>query len=313
MKELIVEKLIEYDTIIIHGHLRPDGDCYGSQFGLKYTIENTYPNKKVYVVGEETEFYTHIGKKDQIDDSVYDEALVIVVDTGTTSRISDQRYNKGKYLIKIDHHIPVDNYGDIQWVDTTYPACSLMITDLFDDYQDKFKMTREAAIALYTGIVTDTSGFKYRGVNEFTLLKSSTLLKFDIDMYSDIYKYIKKRPLNKVKFEGYVCQNFESTPNGFAYIKLPLSVQNEFEVDNEVAASSVAMLSDIEGIKAWAVFIEYGNDSIRGRLRSNDIPISDIANEFGGGGHQFACGTNHDNWESIDKLIKRFDEYLKEM
>ena len=42
----ILEKIKEFNTIIIHRHLRPDGDCIGSQFGLKYLIEENFPEKK---------------------------------------------------------------------------------------------------------------------------------------------------------------------------------------------------------------------------------------------------------------------------
>ena len=48
----ILEKIKEYDTIIIHRHERPDGDCIGTQMGLKYVIEDTFPHKKVYAVGD---------------------------------------------------------------------------------------------------------------------------------------------------------------------------------------------------------------------------------------------------------------------
>ena len=52
----ILNKIKQYNTIIIHGHKRPDGDCYGAQFGLKNIIKSSFPDKKVYVVGEKSDF-----------------------------------------------------------------------------------------------------------------------------------------------------------------------------------------------------------------------------------------------------------------
>jgi len=312
MKKQIFEKIKEYNTIILHGHNRPDGDCYGAAFGLKYLIENTYPEKKVYSVGEATSFYDYVGYKDQIEDDVYNDALVIVVDTAIQTRISDDRWQKGKYIIKIDHHIPVDDYGDIQWVDTSYPACSLMVTELINDFKEELKMCKKSAVALYTGIVTDTGNFIYRGVGAKTMLLAATLLDYGIEIYDDVMKYINMRTIEKVKFQGYVCNNFETTENGFAYIKLPLSLQEEYGVTQEIAASNVGMLSDIEGIKAWGVFIEYPNtDIIRGRIRSSSLVINEIANKYDGGGHKFACGTNHTSWNNIDQFVSEIDKLCK--
>src|SRR3989339_782284 len=99
--ERILNKIKEYDVIIIHGHKRPDGDCYGAQFGLKNIIESSFPSKKVYVVGETSDFVDFIGKMNNITDDAYDNALSIVVDTAVEDRISDSRYKLGKELIKI--------------------------------------------------------------------------------------------------------------------------------------------------------------------------------------------------------------------
>jgi phosphoesterase RecJ-like protein len=107
--DIILNKIKQYDKIIIHGHIRPDGDCYGAQFGLKDLILSSFPKKKVYVVGETSEYVSFVGQVDQIPDSEYNGALSIVVDTATKDRISDQRYLLGKEVIKIDHHIPIIN------------------------------------------------------------------------------------------------------------------------------------------------------------------------------------------------------------
>ena len=99
----ILNKIKEYNRIIIHRHVRPDGDCMGSQMGLKYLLKNTFPEKEVYAVGDELpEYLKELGEVDIIPDGYYQDALVIVVDTANESRICDARWQTGKYIIKIE-------------------------------------------------------------------------------------------------------------------------------------------------------------------------------------------------------------------
>ena len=93
----IIKLIKKYNTIIIHGHQHPDGDCLGSQMGLRDIILNTYPNKTVYVVGEESEYISFLGKPDTIVDDVFKGALSIVVDLANSERASDDRYKLADY------------------------------------------------------------------------------------------------------------------------------------------------------------------------------------------------------------------------
>ncbi|MBR6564610.1 MAG: bifunctional oligoribonuclease/PAP phosphatase NrnA, partial [Clostridia bacterium] len=113
VKEQILAKIKEYDTIMIFRHIRNDGDCVGSTKGLKRIIELTWPEKKVYLIDPEfDEYLAFLGKgDDDVADEVYQSALGIVVDTASVARISNKKYSLCKELIKIDHHIPLENYG----------------------------------------------------------------------------------------------------------------------------------------------------------------------------------------------------------
>ena len=131
IKNQIIEEIEKHDSIVIVRHVRPDGDCIGSSFGLREILKQTYPNKKIYSVGDGVvEYLKFLGEEDIIDDEVYKESLVIVVDTATSKRVASPNYTMGKKIIKIDHHIAVESYGDINYVREDYPACCQIIADL---------------------------------------------------------------------------------------------------------------------------------------------------------------------------------------
>jgi phosphoesterase RecJ-like protein len=304
----ILDKIKSYDRIIIHGHKRPDGDCYGAQFGLKNIIKQSFPQKEVYVVGETSDFVDFVGKVDVIDDIKYQGALSIVVDTAVKDRISDQRYTLGQEVIKIDHHIPVDDYGDLRWVDTTFPSCAQMITYFYYKFKNELKLTEEGAIALYTGIVTDTGRFRFRGVSQLTHQLAGLLIEKGVDVeYID--GKLSKETLEMIALKGYVYSNF-ITANRFVYLKMTRDIIDKYNVTDEQAASMVGLIGGIEGFPVWALFIEYPNE-IRIRLRSSGPTIDKLANQYGGGGHAKAAGAKLENWDQLPQFIKDVEEVVK--
>src|SRR5699024_3868973 len=111
IQDEILTKIKEYETIIIHRHVRPDPDAIGSQVGLKKIIQASFPEKTVYAVGEEDSSLHFSAQMDKIDDESFKGSLTIVCDTANTGRIRDRRHELGDYTIKIDHHPHNDVYG----------------------------------------------------------------------------------------------------------------------------------------------------------------------------------------------------------
>lgn len=308
--EHILKKIKEFNTIIIHGHYRPDGDCIGSQYGLMHIIKATYPNKNVIITGETSDFVSFIGAPTLLEDeSLFENALSICVDCATSERLSDTRYNKAKYSIKIDHHIDVEKYGDYQYVDTTAPACAQIITEFYLKFKDELIMNKEAATALYVGISTDTGRFKFDSVNSRTFMAAAALVDFGVDLgYID--NQLSVETLQTLKLKGYCLSNFKMTENGFAYIIMKRDTINEFGVSDEDAAAQVSTISTIEGCPVWAIFMEYPTE-IRIRLRSRGPVINLLAEEYGGGGHAKASGARLNDWTQLDKFVKNADTLVK--
>jgi phosphoesterase RecJ-like protein len=309
-KKPILEKILQHDTIIIHMHTRPDGDCYGAGFGLWNILRESFPNKKIYIVGETADYVRFLGDVDTIPDETYQGALSIVVDTATRERVADQRFVKGAYVIKIDHHLPVDDFGDFQYVDTTRPATSQIILEFYQEFSSVLKLNMAAARALYTGIVTDTGRFKYRSVTADTFRAVASLLEFGLD-FADILMTLDVKTENQMKLQGYVLQNFEKTPHGVAYIKMKPDIIAKYDVSLEEATSLVNELSVLADCPVWILFAEYENNIVRARIRSKGPAINELANKYQGGGHPMACGANVGNWETVDKLLDDADELVK--
>ena len=123
----ILEKIKEYDTIIIHRHMKPDPDAIGSQVGLKALLTHHFPEKTIKAVGYNEPTLTWMAEMDTVQDSDYHEALAIICDTANRPRIDDKRYEQSAFTIKIDHHPNDDIYGDLSWVDTSSSSASEMI------------------------------------------------------------------------------------------------------------------------------------------------------------------------------------------
>ncbi len=158
----ILDAIREFDTIIIHRHVRPDPDAYGSQGGLAALLRASFPEKRVYAVGTDDPSLSFLRQMDVIDDAVYEQALVIVCDTANEERICDSRYRLGRKLIKIDHHPNDTPYGDIMWVDTAASSTSEMIYEFYlAGKEEGLTMTVEAARLIYAGIVGDTGRFLF--------------------------------------------------------------------------------------------------------------------------------------------------------
>lgn len=301
IKQAIIDKIKQYDTIIIHRHVRPDPDALGSQCGLKEIIRETYPDKKVYAVGEQVESLTFLAKMDVIADDVYEDALVIVCDTANTARICDQRYKLGKELIKIDHHPNNDAYGDIVWVDTHASSTSEMIYELFLSAKEaNWKINQEVARLIYAGIVGDTGRFIFPSTSNKTFQYAAELIEFEFDrtaLYDGLYNTTQAL----ARLRGYILQNFTLSAAGMSSMKLSKEILQEYKVSSIDTGNIVGSLGDIEGIKAWVFFVEE-DDIIRVRLRSKGPIINTLASKYNGGGHPLASGASVTSWEEADRL-----------
>lgn len=303
MKDPIIREILQSDKIIIHRHVRPDPDALGSQGGLADIIKASFPDKQVFIVGQEETTLTFLTEMDQVSDGQYKDALVIVCDTANQGRISDSRYKTGKKLIKIDHHPNEDPYGDILWVDTGFSSTSEMIYELYlEGKKQGMKLSDQAARLIYAGIIGDTGRFLYPSTNTRTFAYAADLVKKDFDR-GELYDHLYNTKLNVVRLHGYILQHLLISDDGSAYIKLPKEILQQFGVSPSEASQLVSAIGNVEGLKAWVFFVEE-DDQIRIRLRSKGPVINTIAQKYNGGGHPMASGASIYSWDRADTVIE---------
>ena len=314
-KKVILDKIKEYDRILLFRHLRIDGDCVGTTKGLKALIKATWPEKEVYIIdNEESSYLSFMGPDDEeIPDEMYAEALGIVLDTGNTKRISNQKFTLCKELVKIDHHIPLDNYGDYAWVEEERSSTCEMVVNFYDTFKDELVMTKEAAQYLYTGMVTDSGRFRFRSVSGDTMRYAGLLLDQDIDtdvLYANLYL----EHYGYLKFKAEMYKRMKITENGVAYLYISKALREKHDISLEAASAAISLLDSIRGCLCWMAFIETGDEeeSIRVRLRSRFVHINQLAEQYRGGGHACASGATVYNRREVRALLKKADALVKE-
>lgn len=305
----IYNKIKEYDTIIIHRHNKPDGDALGSQLGLKKAILATFPNKCVKVVGDMIERYAWMGEMDEVEDALYTNALVIVCDSGAEKLISDERYKMGKFLIKIDHHIPQGEYGDLVYVDTSRESCSGIVAEMI--LNTPLQLNTSAAASLFTGIVTDSGRFRYSQTNDKTLEVASNLLKYKIDT-EYIYGKLYTEKLENIKLRAKLISKFKVTPDHVAYL---VNTKEDVEKSGltifDMSRGMVNIMAGIEGVPIWANFTEDVDGVVYCEFRSNGLNINQVATMFGGGGHLQASGCSLSSLKEVKKAVNELNKVAR--
>lgn len=309
----ILEKIKSYQRIIIFRHYRPDGDAVGSTKGLQRILQLSFPEKEIYLQNSDfCDYMAFLGKEDEpIDESLYESALGIVVDTGTADRASNKKFSLCREIIKIDHHIDIKPYGDISWVEEERSSSCEMIAKFYEAFRDELVLDKEGATYIYTGMVTDSGRFRYRSVSGDTLRLAGMLLDFGIDtdrLYANLYL----DEYNALKFRAYVYNNMKMTDNGVVYIYVDRRMQKRFGLTSEQASNVISSLDSIRGSLIWLAFIDgkKGDDTIRVRLRSRFVTVNTLAEKYSGGGHDCAAGATVHSKKEMKALIAEADERL---
>ncbi len=304
----IVDKIKEYDNIVITRHVGVDPDALCSQLALRDSIKLTYPEKKVLAIGTGSQKFAHFGRLDKYEK--LDNALLIVCDTPDKKRVDTAVLDDYSYIIKIDHHPFIESFGGLEVIEDDKTSACEIIMKIIEDTE--LKCSKEIAELLYMGLVSDSNRFLFNSATSNTFQRVANYLRdYDFDL-SSIYNKLYLRPLSEVRLEGYISLNMKVTENKLGYVIIKNDVINEYGVDSASAGNMVNDFNYIKEILVWATITEdVKNNQYRISIRSRGPEINKIAERHNGGGHKMASGVKCKSLDEALSVMRDLDSELK--
>ncbi len=301
IRDAIFQAIESHDSIVIFGHMNPDGDCVGSVMGLKHALSELYPEKKIYGVGTHPTYLpTFIEESDTIEDSVISESLAILVDLSDLERVEDKRITLAKEIVCFDHHVAdKESYAFLVYRDVEAPSATFILSQVL---LEKFgRIPAKAAPYLFVGLVTDTGRFQY-DCSPRTLEMASKLISCGVD-YKAIYKDLYRQNSLDLRYRAYVYDHFRF--DGLvSYCCVPKADYEKLGLTAGEAGGKVNLLALLDNHPIWAFFSEQESGIIRCELRSDGYyNVQEVAKLFGGGGHVPAAGCRIESFDRVPEVI----------
>ncbi len=312
-----MEAIEQAQSIVILGHIRPDGDCVGSCTGMYNYIMDNFSGKQVDIyLGQFDSEFLFLNGADKVHHEVqegitYD--LCLALDCASTDRFGEFSiyYETAKVKAAIDHHASNGGYGDICFVKPDASAACEAIYGLLE----RDKISKQCAEALYLGIVHDTGVFKHSNTTKETMCIAGDLIALgampseiiDRTFYSK--SYVQNQILGRALMESYMALEDRCVVTCLRKEVFDFYHATSVDVDGVVDQIRVT-----RGIEVAVFYYEYEPDTYKFSLRSNEyVDVSKIAVHFGGGGHLHAAGFSlvGECHEVIAKVLEQISLQLK--
>jgi phosphoesterase RecJ-like protein len=291
----IIDAIRDHQTFCVVGHLRPDGDCVGSQLGLALALRNE--GKKVVCWNEDAmpqklKFLDPDGlfqkpKPGQKFD------CVIATDCASFERlgkvgpcIADR-----KLLINIDHHESNTRYGDLNWVSAREPSSGELIYRLLKIA--RWPITKLIADNLFTAVSTDTGSFQYPSTRPGTFHVGAELVTRGANLAKICNEVYQSYPVSRARLLKHVYSHFKLTHDDrISYLWLKKADLARTGSESNDTEGLIDHIRAIEPVVVACVFEEIEPELTRISLRSKSekVNVNEICAQFGGGGHPAAAG-----------------------
>ena len=291
----ILEIIREHKTFCIVGHIRPDGDCIGSQLGLALALRNE--GKKVTVWNQDT---IPLKYRFLVGDGLIEKPkrgekfdCVIATDCASFERLgkAGEGIGERKIFINIDHHESNTRYADVNWVSPREPSTGELIYRLLK--VARWPITKPIADLLFTAISTDTGSFQYPNTRPGTFHAGAELVTRGANLAKICDEIYQSYPLSRAKLLKHVYSKFRLTDGDrIAWLWLKKKDFTRTGAESDDTEGLIDHLRAIEPVVVACVFEEVEPELTRLSLRSKNekVNVSDIAKQFGGGGHPAAAG-----------------------
>ena len=291
----LVESIRQFETFCIVGHIRPDGDCVGSQLGLTMALRNE--GKKVACWNEDPipQKYEFLDREKIFQRPKPGQRFdcVIATDAATFERlgavcpcVADRRV-----FINIDHHESNTRYGDLNWVSAREPSTGELIFRLLK--VAKWPITKPIADCLFTAVSTDTGSFQYPSTRPGTYHVAAELVGRGADLARICDEVYQSYPLSRARLLRHIYTNFRLTDqNRIAYFWLKKADYARTGAESNDSEGLIDHIRAIAPVVVACVFeeIEPALTRISLRSKSAEVNVNEIAAQFGGGGHPAAAG-----------------------
>jgi phosphoesterase RecJ-like protein len=291
----IIETIREKQTFCVVGHIRPDGDCVGSQLGLALALraegkkvvcwnEDAAPQKLKFL--DPDGLFQNPRRGQRFD-------CVIATDCASFERLGvvGACVSKRDLLINIDHHESNTRYGDINWVSPREPSTGELIFRLLK--VARWPITKQIADCLFTAVSTDTGSFQYATTRPGTFHTGAELVTRGADLAKICDEVYQSYPVSRARLLKHVYSKFRLTDNDrIAWFWLKKADLARTGADSNDTEGLIDHIRAIEPVVVACVFEELEPELTRISLRSKSakVNVSDICGQFGGGGHPAAAG-----------------------
>lgn len=291
----VLEAIREHQTFCIVGHIRPDGDCVGSQLGLTLALKNE--GKKAWCWNQDPipQKYRFLDADKIITTpkAGMEFDCVIATDAASFERLGEvsQHIAKRKLFINIDHHQSNTRYADINWVSAREPSTGELIYRLLK--VARWPITKPIADLLFTAISTDTGSFQYATTRPGTFHAGAELVTRGADLAHICNEVYQSYPVSRARLLKLLYSKFKLTHDDrVAYFWLKKADLARTGAESEDTEGLIDHIRAIEPVVVACVFEEIDPELTRISLRSktDKVNVSEICALFGGGGHCAAAG-----------------------
>ena len=283
------EKIKQSERIAVISHIRPDGDAIGSLLAVGLSLKEQGKLVQMVLADRIPENFTFLKGFEQVKTFIqYPVDMVIVVDCSEKSRIGQVLSPELTPDLNIDHHITNQEFAIVNLIDTEAAATAEILFNIFPKLN--LQLTPEVIDALLTGILTDTIGFRTSNVSPTTLRIAATLMEEGANLPNLYKQTLASRSFPALKYWGFGLNKL-TFDNKMVWATLTLEDREKSGYSGRDDADLINLISAIEDVNIAVLFIEQHGGSVKISWRAqNGYDVSELAEQFGGGGHRAASG-----------------------
>ena len=291
--EDILLEIRKRETFLITTHVNPEGDAIGSSLALALALSSI--GKKVEVITQDPvpKGLKFLPSSDTIKqaksiDRRFD--AVITVDCGDLERVGFLKIDNipGDILINIDHHVTNKGFGAVNFVEDAVASAQL-IYDIMKRLN--ISLTPDIATCIYTAIMTETGSFRYSNTTSETFKIAQEMVSAGAMPWNIAEQIFNRNNIGRIKLLGLILESLDRSDDGkISWITVKEQMYRETGTSKEDVEDFINFPRSIEGVEVAILFRE-SNQGWKISLRSNGkVDVSNMALEFGGGGHSMAAG-----------------------